>query len=211
MIETFAVIFPLALVIAAFMRGVMYEFMQVMAWIGGIAVAEALFPTTRPLVSDWFGSSMWTDFIAVALVALPIAVMVSIFSRAITNEISSSNMGPINKGLGAVFGFLRGAVLVWLVTGILTWSFYRSVAVAYDSIDHGARSAQVQASMHDVPVNDIMCGRASEPDPKLVQRLKSAAPRMSPLIREIWEYSKKPEDFKILNMMRTVSVSICGT
>lgn len=209
-LETFAVVFPLVLVAVAFYRGVMHEFMQIMAWIGGVAIAEAVFPYTRSYVEKVFAGSLFGDFIAITLVALPVALLVSVLSGAVSKEINSSQMGLMNKGLGAAFGLLRGAVIVWLAVGLMSWSFFRSAAQAYDAIDHGARSATVTIPKGDVPLSDIMCDRVAPPAPALVRRLQSTQASMSPIIHEIWRYNAKPEDFKILNVMRMVSVSICA-
>ena len=209
-LEMFAVVFPLALVAVAFGRGVLYEFMQIMAWIGGVGVAEAVFPVTRPYVEQAFAGSLFGDFIAILFVALPIALLASLLSGAVTKEVNASKLGLMNKGLGAAFGLLRGAVIVWLAVGLMSWSFFRSAAQAYDAIDHGARSASVTMPKGDVPLADIMCDRVEPPALNLVRRLQSVETSMSPVIHEIWRYNDKPEDFKILNMMRMVSVSICA-
>lgn len=209
-LETFAIVFPLLLLVVAFMRGVAFEFMQIMAWIGGISVAEALFPTTRPLIENIFPQSIFTDFVTVLLVALPIALLISIVSRGVTQAIQGTHLGLANKGLGAVFGFMRGAVMVWLISGMMSWSFFQSVAHAYEAIDRGAPSAKVELSMQGVPMVDILCGQVEPPNPKLVRRLASAEQSMSPIIHEIWQFNRNPQDFMFLNIMRTVSVSICG-
>jgi len=209
-LEIFAVVFPLVLVAIAFYRGAMYEFMQMIAWIAAIGVGEAVLPYSRPLVKTVVPGSLLGYFVAVTIVALPIAVVVSLFSRAITNEVNSSKLGLFNRGIGAAFGLVRGAVIVWLAVGMMSWSFFRSAAEAYDALDRGARSAKLEMIVVDMPLSDILCNRLDPPSPTLVRRLKSAEKSMSPIIHEIWLYAHSPEDFHVLNTLRTVSVSICA-
>ncbi len=95
----------------AFSRGLIREVLSIGAWAGAAVIAMAGLPFIRPWLEPYVPSPDWTDpagYIIVFLVAL---IILSIIAKAIGNAVRSSVISGIDRSLGLLFGFARGAVL----------------------------------------------------------------------------------------------------
>ena len=105
--------------ILAYSRGFVREAMAIVGWIVAGIAAFALAPAAQPLVrqipvldrylSDSCELSIIFAFAAVFAVML---VVVSIFTPILSGAVQESALGPIDRGLGFIFGVARGIVLV---------------------------------------------------------------------------------------------------
>jgi membrane protein required for colicin V production len=103
----------------AFSRGFVREVLSIVGWIIAAVVAFYFAPQAEPLLrevpvlSDLIGNScelsMIIAFFAVFAVAL---VVVSIFTPLFSGIIQNSALGPLDQGLGFLFGVARGVLLV---------------------------------------------------------------------------------------------------
>lgn len=105
--------------ILAYSRGFMREMLAIAGWviaaICGFFFAPAVEPLVReiPVLKDIIGTtcelSMLAAFAAVFAVAL---VIVSIFTPLLSGAVQNSALGPVDQGLGFLFGVARGVLLV---------------------------------------------------------------------------------------------------
>src|SRR3990172_5276058 len=78
--------------IFAFIRGFVHEILAVVSWVGAALSTLFAFPFALPQVQK---------VIAIPLVALA--------TRLLARKVQSSALGPLDRSLGLLFGFLRGA------------------------------------------------------------------------------------------------------
>ncbi len=105
--------------VLAWARGLVREALSIAGWIVAAVAAFAFAPTVEPLMRevpvlrDVIGSScelgVLAGFVAVFAAAL---VVVSIFTPLLGGIVANSAVGPVDQGLGLVFGVARGALLI---------------------------------------------------------------------------------------------------
>jgi membrane protein required for colicin V production len=105
--------------ILAYARGLVRETLSIVGWIAAAVAGFIFAPTVEPLIreipvlSDIIGTScelgVLTGFAAVFAVAL---VIVSLFTPLISGAVQESAIGPVDQGLGFLFGVVRGVLLV---------------------------------------------------------------------------------------------------
>lgn len=105
--------------VLAWARGLVREALSIAGWviaaIAAFAFAPAVEPLMReiPVLRDVIGGScelgVLAGFVAVFAVAL---VIVSIFTPLLSGAVQNSALGPVDQGLGLVFGAARGALIV---------------------------------------------------------------------------------------------------
>jgi membrane protein required for colicin V production len=105
--------------VLAYARGFVRESLSIAGWIiaavAGFSFAPMAEPLVReiPVLRDIIGTScelgVLAGFAAVFAVAL---ILVSIFTPLIAGAVHDSALGPVDQGLGFLFGIVRGVLLV---------------------------------------------------------------------------------------------------
>ncbi len=105
--------------VLAYARGLARESLSIAGWIvaalAGLSLAPLVAPLLRevPVLKDVIGTScelsILAGFAAVFAVAL---ILVSLFTPLLAGLVSNSAIGPVDQGLGFVFGIVRGVLLV---------------------------------------------------------------------------------------------------
>jgi membrane protein required for colicin V production len=105
--------------VLAYARGLVRELLSIAGWVVAAIVAflfaAAAEPLMRevPVLSDIIGSScelgILAGFAAVFAVAL---VVVSLLTPVLSGAVQNSAVGPVDQGLGLLFGVARGVLLV---------------------------------------------------------------------------------------------------
>ncbi|MBP7241549.1 CvpA family protein [Amaricoccus sp.] len=124
--------------VLAWSRGFVREALAIAGWIVAAVAAFAFAPAVEPLVRevpvlrDVIGGScelgVLAGFVAVFAVAL---IVVSVFTPLLSGAVQNSAIGPIDQGLGLVFGAARGVALIAIAF------------VVYDRILGGAGGAPI--------------------------------------------------------------------
>lgn len=121
MTVTDAVVLLLVLLSAglAFSRGVTRELLAIGGWVVAALAAFYFAPLLEPLIREipvvggFLRSSCTLSALAAfVLVFALVLVLIGIFTPILSNVIRDSALGPIDKGLGFVFGAARGLVRV---------------------------------------------------------------------------------------------------
>lgn len=124
--------------VLAWSRGLVREALSIAGWIVAAVAAFAFAPAVEPLMReipvlrDVIGSScelgVLAGFAAVFAVAL---VIVSVFTPLLSGAVQNSAIGPVDQGLGLLFGVARGVLLIAIAL------------VVYDRVLGGAGGAPV--------------------------------------------------------------------
>ena len=105
--------------VLAYARGLVRESLSIAGWIvaalAGFSFAPMVEPLIReiPVLRDVLGTScelgILAGFAAVFVVAL---ILVSLFTPLLAGAVQNSAIGPVDQGLGFLFGIVRGVLLV---------------------------------------------------------------------------------------------------
>jgi len=103
----------------AFSRGLIREVLSILGWVVAAFAAFTFAPQIEPLigeipvVKDLIGGSCELSILAAFAGVFAIAlVVVSIFTPLFSGMVANSALGPMDQGLGFLFGVARGVVLI---------------------------------------------------------------------------------------------------
>jgi membrane protein required for colicin V production len=104
--------------VLAYARGLVRELLSILGWVGAAVAAFVFAPALEPLMRevpvlrDIIGTScelgILAAFAAVFAVAL---ILFSVFTPLLAGAVASSALGPVDQGLGFLFGVARGVLL----------------------------------------------------------------------------------------------------
>ena len=101
----------------AFFRGLVHEVLAVISWIGAALATIYGFPYARPYATELITVPLIADMVAGVGIFLVTLIVLSVLTNFVARRIRRSALGPLDRSLGLVFGFLRGAALIavaWL-------------------------------------------------------------------------------------------------
>lgn len=107
--------------ILAFVRGLVHETLSIGAWIGAAVVTLYLFPVAQPIARDYIAIELAADITAGVAIFLVALILFSIVSRALSRQVQESSLGALDRTLGLLFGFVRGAAIVCIAWLVLVW------------------------------------------------------------------------------------------
>lgn len=102
-------------------RGFVYEIFALGAWITGIVCAVVF----GQKVATWitFNIDEWLKIIvAYALVFVAVFIAVSVAGFVFTKIVRAVGLSPVDRGLGAMFGIVRGVLIVTVIVFIASFS-----------------------------------------------------------------------------------------
>jgi membrane protein required for colicin V production len=98
----------------AFFRGLVREVLSLGAWLGAAAAAFAARPYLLPYARSWIDTEWVADAVGAGAVFLVVLVILKILTNAIADRVQDSSLGGLDRVLGLAFGAARGAVLAVL-------------------------------------------------------------------------------------------------
>src|SRR4051812_29434703 len=129
--------------VLAYARGFVRESLSIIGWIvaglAGLTFAPMVEPLLRevPVLRDVIGTScelgILAGFAAVFAAAL---ILVSLFTPLIAGFVQNSAVGPVDQGLGFLFGIARGVLLVVIALAVYTRVFGGAGGVAQVDNSH---------------------------------------------------------------------------
>jgi membrane protein required for colicin V production len=132
--------------ILAYARGLVREALSIAAWIvaalAGFTFAAMAEPLMRevPVLRDILGTNcelgILAGFAAVFVVAL---ILVSLITPLIAGAVQDSALGPVDQGLGFLFGIVRGVLLI--VIGLVVYNTIFGGAGGVEQIDRSHSAA----------------------------------------------------------------------
>ena len=98
----------------ALFRGLVQETFGILEWIAALYAAFRFTPVFRPLLGGAI-SPVWLQWVAVFVgTFLLVFIPLSIMSHRLSEMVKKSEIGPIDRTLGLVFGIARGLAIVGL-------------------------------------------------------------------------------------------------
>ena len=105
----------------AFVRGFVHEVLAVGAWVGAAIVTVFFLPVVLPYARDLISIQIAADIAGGAAIFIFVLIVLSIFTHWLARRVRESSLGALDRSLGLLFGFLRGAILVCLAwIGLVT-------------------------------------------------------------------------------------------
>src|SRR6185312_13312061 len=104
------VVIVIVLVSAGFavFRGLIRETFAIIEWVAAAYAALRFTPVFRPLLVDYI-SPAWLEWIAVFVgTFMLVFIPLSIISHRLAERVQKSEIGPIDRSLGLIFGIGRG-------------------------------------------------------------------------------------------------------
>jgi membrane protein required for colicin V production len=105
--------------ILAYARGLARESLSILGWIAaaiaGFWFAPSVEPLVRevPILRDVIGTSCELGILAGFAIVFAVAlIVVSLFTPLLAGAVANSALGPVDQGLGFLFGIVRGVLLV---------------------------------------------------------------------------------------------------
>jgi membrane protein required for colicin V production len=123
--ETFTIVDGVVLAVIvisavlAYARGLVRETLSIAGWIAaalaGFAFAPLVEPMIReiPILRDIIGTSCELGILAAFTIVFVVAlIIVSLFTPLLAGVVANSALGPVDQGLGFLFGIARGVLLI---------------------------------------------------------------------------------------------------
>lgn len=107
--------------IFAFVRGFVHEVFAIGSWIAATFVTLYTFPHAQPLVEQYIPTEFFASLVTGVIIFLVSLVVFSMVTRLLSNRVQESSLGALDRSLGLLFGFARGAVIVVLAWLALTF------------------------------------------------------------------------------------------
>jgi membrane protein required for colicin V production len=105
-------------------RGFVREVLGVFAWLGAALAAFRFYPLVQPYVDSVLPMKNLVVYASMGVVFLVTLIVLSIVSAVIGGFVRDSALSGLDRSLGAVFGLVRGAVIICLA--------YIALSVAVD-------------------------------------------------------------------------------
>lgn len=101
--------------ILATWRGLMRETLSIFSWVIAAYATLVLFPVFRPMVRGYISPPLLADLADAAGLFIIALVPLSFLSFRLAERVKSSEIGPVDRALGFVFGVGRGLIVLGVV------------------------------------------------------------------------------------------------
>ncbi|WP_282609622.1 CvpA family protein [Pelagibius sp. Alg239-R121] len=108
--------------ILALFRGLVHEVLAVGSWIGASFATLYGFGYALPYVKQVITVDLFAEVTTAVVLFVAVLVVLTIFTRMLCQHVRNSGLGPLDRTLGMLFGFLRGGVIVCLAWIAYTWA-----------------------------------------------------------------------------------------
>lgn len=98
--------------VIAYARGFVRETLSLLAWAGAAAGALFGFPYAQTFAREMIPVAIAADFAAGIVLFTGALVILSLVTKAVSNQVRSSTLNALDRSLGFVFGLARGALLL---------------------------------------------------------------------------------------------------
>ncbi len=101
-------------VVSAFLHGLLVELFSVGGLIAGVAIAGLYYGQVSHYLTRWMPYTEARNAFAFLLVAIGIMIVAGLIARILRAGLRRAGLGGADRLAGAVFGFIRGSLLVTL-------------------------------------------------------------------------------------------------
>ena len=132
-------------------RGLVFEVLSLLSWLVAL-VAARFFAVDMALLLPMQGSSdglrYAVGFVVVFVAVLLVGSLIAVVSKKL---MTSVGLRPVDRVLGALFGSLRGGLLLLLATAVVHATPLKSAAVWQESVGAGLAMAVLKAVKPALP------------------------------------------------------------
>ena len=132
-------------------RGLVFEVLSLLSWLVAL-VAARFFALDMALLLPMQGSSdglrYAAGFVVVFVAVLLVGSLIAVVSKKL---MTSVGLRPVDRVLGALFGSLRGGLLLLLATAVVHATPLKSTAVWQESVGAGLAMAVLKAVKPALP------------------------------------------------------------
>ncbi|HSC61527.1 MAG TPA: CvpA family protein [Rhizomicrobium sp.] len=118
-IDLLVVAIVIASAVFAVYRGFVAETLSIFAWAAAAFATLYFAPAAAPLLGSSM-SPMAAQIVAYVAVFLVVLIPLSFMSARFSDNVQQSSVGPLDRSLGAVFGIVRGLILISLAYILFT-------------------------------------------------------------------------------------------
>jgi membrane protein required for colicin V production len=93
-------------------RGLVQETLSIVAWVAAAYSALRFYPLLQPLLENYIASPRLASLAAGAIIFLVVLIPLSFLSHRFGENVKHSEIGPVDRSLGFVFGVGRGLVII---------------------------------------------------------------------------------------------------
>ncbi|MEE8295207.1 MAG: CvpA family protein [Sphingomonadales bacterium] len=111
-VDIIVLIFVFASAATGIRRGFTTEAMKLVTWAGAIFITVVTQPAAFTLANKFISVDMMANLVGMGVVFVISLVALNYLGKFIGERIRTSFMGPVDRLLGTVFGFIRGVVVV---------------------------------------------------------------------------------------------------
>lgn len=105
-------------VLLGFWRGAVSEIMALAAWILAAIAGKLFAPSVAQLLTGWIPGSGIQYVAAFALIVVVVLLLISMLRLLISGLLRAIGLGLIDRSLGAVFGLVRGTLIVLICVAV---------------------------------------------------------------------------------------------
>ena len=104
-------------------KGFMRNLLSFSKWLLALIITIILVPKLNPWVQDYIESKFITDIgLGIFIYVISLFIIINI-GKAISNAVTWSGLGSVDKTFGLIFGIFRGYVICVCIFSLLNW-FY---------------------------------------------------------------------------------------
>lgn len=122
-------------------RGLVHELLSLVSWIAAFILAQWLAPSVADNLPLTGASEMMRYAAGFVLVFVGVVFAVSLAARLVKMMLESVGLRPVDRALGAVFGLLRGVVLLLSATVVIQMTPFKSSQDWRESASAGIATA----------------------------------------------------------------------
>src|ERR1700746_594838 len=100
-------------------RGLVSETLSIFAWAAAAFATLWFGPSVTPLAQNLVSSPLLATIVAYAIVFLIVLIPLSFLSFRFSTQVKSSQVGTLDRALGAAFGVVRGLAIIGFLYLIL--------------------------------------------------------------------------------------------
>lgn len=109
-------------------RGLVYEVLSVFVWIAAFVLAQWYAPEVAAKLPMTGSAQSLRYAAAFVLVFVGTAFVTGLFTQLIKKLVAAVGLRPVDRTLGAIFGLLRGAILLLAIAIVMNMTALRSQA-----------------------------------------------------------------------------------
>ncbi|MDA5194336.1 CvpA family protein [Govanella unica] len=102
-------------------RGFTAAVLSFAAWIAATVLTLYALPILRPMAGQWIETPTIADIIIIITIGFGSLFIFKLIANRIGDAIKSGMLGPLDRVLGALFGLLRGVLVVTLMFMMALW------------------------------------------------------------------------------------------